>query len=41
MISLMVFEANYKKDDIVPLLRPELMIKCQNLMMQLYVLKKL
>ena len=27
IISLMVFEANFKDDNIVPLLRPELMIK--------------
>jgi Tfp pilus assembly protein PilF len=27
VISLMVFEANYRNDDIVPLLRPELMMK--------------
>jgi tetratricopeptide (TPR) repeat protein len=27
MISLMIFEANYKTDDVVPLLRPELLIK--------------
>jgi tetratricopeptide (TPR) repeat protein len=31
IISLMVFEANYKNDDIVPLLRPELMIKMSKL----------
>jgi tetratricopeptide (TPR) repeat protein len=27
LISMMVFEANYKNDDIIPLLRPELLIK--------------
>jgi tetratricopeptide (TPR) repeat protein len=31
MISLMVLEANYKEDDIVPLLRPELLIKAGKL----------
>jgi Tfp pilus assembly protein PilF len=31
MISLMVLEANYKDDDIVPLLRPELLIKQEKL----------
>jgi tetratricopeptide (TPR) repeat protein len=31
IISLMVFEANYKNDDIVPLLRPELFIKLSKL----------
>jgi tetratricopeptide (TPR) repeat protein len=31
LISLMVFEANYRNDDIVPLLRPELMIKMTKL----------
>ena len=31
MISMMVFEANYKDDDIVPLLRPELLIKLMKL----------
>ena len=31
IIALMVFEANYKKDDIVPLLRPEVMIKMSKL----------
>jgi tetratricopeptide (TPR) repeat protein len=30
-ISLMVFEANYKDDKIIPLLRPELLIKQNNL----------
>ncbi len=27
LIALMVFEANYKNDDIVPLLRPEFLVK--------------
>ena len=27
LIALMVFEANFTNDDIVPLLRPELLIK--------------
>ena len=31
IIALMVFEANYKDDDIVPLLRPELLIKMTKL----------
>lgn len=31
IIALMVFEANYKNDDIVPLLRPELFIKLSKL----------
>jgi tetratricopeptide (TPR) repeat protein len=31
MIALMVFEANFTNDDIVPLLRPELLIKMGNL----------
>ncbi len=30
-IALMVFEANYKNDDIVPLLRPELLVKINRL----------
>ena len=31
MIALMVLEANYKDDDIIPLLRPELLIKQEKL----------
>jgi tetratricopeptide (TPR) repeat protein len=31
IISLMVFEANYKNDEIVPLLRPELLVKLSKL----------
>jgi len=31
IISIMVFEANYKNDDIVPLLRPEVLIKMSKL----------
>ena len=31
IIALMVFEANYKNDDVVPLLRPEVMIKMAKL----------
>jgi tetratricopeptide (TPR) repeat protein len=31
MMALMVFEANYKNDDIIPLLRPELLIKVSKL----------
>ena len=31
IIALMVFEANYKNDDVVPLLRPELLVKLSRL----------
>jgi len=31
MLALMILEANYKEDDIIPLLRPELLIKQQKL----------
>ena len=31
LISMMVFEANYKNDDIIPLLRPELLVKLDKL----------
>jgi tetratricopeptide (TPR) repeat protein len=31
LISLMVLEANYKNDDIIPLLRPDLLVKLQRL----------
>ena len=31
IISIMVLEANYKDDNIIPLLRPELMIKARQI----------